>query len=106
MGIVEIIFIAIGLAMDAFAVAISKGLSMKKSYKNAVIIGFYFGIFQALMPTIGYFLGFSFENIVTKIDHFIAFTLLTIIGLSMIIENNNEQMDDKINFKDIFVKND
>ena len=85
--------------MDAFAVAISKGLSMKKNYKKALIIGIYFGIFQALMPTIGYLIGFSFEDIVTKIDHYIAFTLLTIIGLSMALEKNEEDMDDKIEFK-------
>lgn len=85
--------------MDAFAVAISKGLSMKKSYKNSLVIGLYFGFFQGLMPLIGYFLGFSFESIVTKIDHYIAFTLLTIIGLSMILEKNEEEMDNKIDVK-------
>ena len=99
MKIIEIVLIAIGLSMDAFAVAISKGLSMKKNYKKALIIGIYFGIFQALMPTIGYLIGFSFEDIVTKIDHYIAFTLLTIIGLSMALEKNEEDMDDKIEFK-------
>jgi len=100
MEIIEIILIAIGLAMDAFAVAISKGLSMEKSYKNALIIGIYFGLFQALMPVIGYFLGFSFDDIVTKIDHFIAFTLLTIMGISMILDSSNkDDLDDKINFK-------
>lgn len=85
--------------MDAFAVAISKGLSIKKNYKKALIIGIYFGIFQALMPIIGYLIGFSFEDVVTKIDHYIAFTLLTIIGLSMALEKNEEDMDDKIEFK-------
>lgn len=85
--------------MDAFAVAVSKGLSMKKSYKNSLIIGLYFGFFQGLMPLIGYFLGFSFEDIVTRIDHYIAFTLLTIIGLSMILEKDDEKMDNKIDVK-------
>lgn len=85
--------------MDAFAVAVSKGLSMKKNYKKSFIIAFYFGFFQGLMPLIGYFLGFSFENVVTKIDHYIAFTLLTIIGLSMILEKNEEEMDNKIDVK-------
>lgn len=100
MSYLEIILISIGLAMDAFAVAISKGLSMKKNYKNFLTIGFYFGLFQALMPIIGYLLGFSFENIVNRINHYIAFTLLTIIGLSMILENNiEEKMNDMINFK-------
>lgn len=99
MSIFEIVLVGIGLAMDAFAVAVSKGLSMKKSYKNALIIGFYFGLFQGLMPAIGYTIGFSFENIVTKIDHYIAFTLLTIIGISMILEKNCDEIEcDKINF--------
>lgn len=85
--------------MDAFAVSISKGLSIKKSYKKSIVIGLYFGFFQALMPLIGYFLGFSFDSIVTRIDHYIAFTLLTIIGLSMILESNEDYGDDKIDFK-------
>lgn len=99
MELIEILLIAIGLSMDAFAVSISKGLFMSKNYSKAIIIGLYFGIFQALMPTIGYFIAFSFENIVVKIDHYIAFTLLFIIGLSMILENNSEEMDDEISFK-------
>ena len=98
MHFVEIILIAVGLAMDAFAVSVSKGLSMNKSYKKSLVIGLYFGFFQALMPLIGYFLGFSFESIVTRIDHYIAFTLLTIIGLSMVLESS-EEYDDKIDFK-------
>lgn len=76
MGVLEILLIAIGLAMDSFAVSICKGLSMKKmNWKKVIIIGLYFGIFQALMPVIGYFLGSSFESLVTKIDHWIAFVL-------------------------------
>ena len=99
MSLLEIILISIGLAMDAFAVSISKGLVIQKSYKNAVIIGLYFGIFQALMPLLGYFLGFSFEHIVYKVNHYIAFILLTVIGLSMILEKNNDDYEDgKINF--------
>ena len=70
MGIVEITLLGIGLAMDSFAVSICKGLSMKKmNWKNAIIIALYFGIFQALMPVIGYFLGTTFESLVTKFDH-------------------------------------
>ena len=99
MSIGEIILISIGLAMDAFAVSISKGLIMKKNYKNALIIGLYFGIFQALMPLLGYLLGFSFSEVVTKINHYIAFVLLTIIGISMILEKTSDiYADDKINF--------
>lgn len=96
---IEIILIAIGLSMDAFAVAISKGLSMKQNIKKAIIIGVYFGLFQAIMPLIGYFIGFSFEEIVTKIDHYIAFTLLTVLGLNMILEQNNDEIDDVISLK-------
>jgi len=95
----EILLIAIGLSMDAFAVAVSKGLSMEKGYKNSLKIGLYFGFFQAFMPLIGYFLGLSFDHIVTKLDHYIAFTLLTIIGLSMILESNEDVIDNKIDFK-------
>ena len=70
MSILEVVLIAIGLAMDAFAVSICKGLSMKKmSWKKALIVGAYFGIFQGLMPVIGYFLGSTFESFVTQIDH-------------------------------------
>lgn len=84
----EIILISIGLAMDAFAVSICKGLSMKKmSIKKAIIIGLYFGGFQASMPVIGYFLGATFQNIVTKIDHWIVFALLSFIGGKMIKES-------------------
>ena len=76
MGIIEITLIAIGLGMDAFAVAVCKGLSMKKmKWQNAVIVGLYFGIFQALMPIICYFLGVNFENVMKKFDNWIAFML-------------------------------
>ena len=102
MTYIEIILIALGLSMDAFAVSISKGLSMKKDYKNSFKIALYFGLFQGLMPLIGYILGFSFENIVTRIDHFIAFTLLFIIGLSMILEKK-EEMDNKIDTKTLLL---
>ena len=74
MGIPEIIFIAIGLAMDAFAVSICKGLSIKKiNYKDVLTIGVYFAIFQSIMPFIGFILGNTFAEIVQKTDHWIAF---------------------------------
>lgn len=92
MGFLEIIFISIGLAMDAFAVAVCKGLSMKKmNYKKAIIIGLYFGIFQALMPVIGYYCGITFENSVKSVDHWIAFILLSFIGWKMIKESFDTQ---------------
>lgn len=92
MNFLEIIFISIGLAMDAFAVSICKGLSMKKmSCKKAIIIGLYFGTFQALMPIIGYFCGVRFEKEVKFIDHWIAFILLGFIGRKMIKESFDTQ---------------
>ena len=107
MGIVEITLLGIGLAMDAFAVSICKGLSMKKmNWKNAIIIALYFGIFQALMPVIGYFLGTTFESLVTKFDHWIAFVLLLAIGGSMIKEafsKDEESKNDKVDFKTMSV---
>ena len=103
MGIFEIILIGIGLAMDAFAVSICKGLSMKKlSIKKAIIIALYFGIFQAIMPAIGFFLGSRFQNIVMDIDHWIAFALLGFIGISMIkeaLKKEDESINDDISFR-------
>ena len=87
MGIAEILLIAVGLSMDAFAVAIGKGLSVKKVMpRQALITGLWFGGFQALMPIIGYFLGCSFAHVVERVDHWIAFGLLAIIGINMIRE--------------------
>ena len=103
MGGVEILLISIGLAMDAFAVSICKGLSLKTmSWKKAIIVGLYFGFFQALMPLIGCFLGATFESVVTKVDHWIAFILLGIIGINMLKEafgNDEENQNDKVDFK-------
>lgn len=79
--------LAAGLSMDAFAVAVCKGLAMKKmSWRGAVIVGLWFGGFQALMPAIGYFLGIQFRDKITAIDHWIAFVLLSFIGINMIRE--------------------
>ena len=107
MGVLELILISVGLAMDAFAVAVCKGLSMKKmSWKKAGIIAVYFGGFQALMPAIGFLLGTNFEAIVTSVDHWIAFVLLGIIGGKMIKESFseiNENHDDDTSFKTMFV---
>lgn len=78
---------AVGLSMDAFAVAVCKGLSMKKcTVKKAMLVGAWFGVFQGGMPLIGYFLGVQFKEIITSIDHWIAFILLGIIGGNMIRE--------------------
>lgn len=87
MQIWELLVIAVGLSMDAFAVSICKGLSMKKmNWKNAVLAGLYFGGFQAGMPLIGYFLGMQFQTKIMSIDHWIAFILLCLIGINMIRE--------------------
>lgn len=107
MGLVELIVLSIGLAMDAFAVAICKGLSMTKmKWKNAIIIAAYFGVFQALMPILGFLLGINFQNKITKIDHWIAFILLLGIGVNMITEalsNEKEESNDSIKFKDMLI---
>lgn len=85
MTLLEIILIAIGLSMDAFAVAISLGLSAKKAgLKEMAITGLYFGLFQALMPVAGYFLGMSFAAKIAAFDHWIVFILLGFIGGKMI----------------------
>lgn len=90
MGFVELFMIAIGLSMDAFAVAICKGLNMKKvNYKHTFIIALFFGLFQGIMPLIGWLLGKSFEQYITSIDHWIAFILLGLIGVNMIREGVN-----------------
>lgn len=107
MGILEILLISVGLAMDSFAVAVCKGLSMKKmNWKKAAIIGLYFGGFQALMPLIGFLLGVTFQDLVTAIDHWIAFALLGFIGGNMIKEafyKDSENCNDNIDFKTMVV---
>lgn len=87
MGMLQIVLIAVGLAMDAFAVSVCKGLKMKEiDYKYAALIAAFFGVFQALMPLIGWLLGKQFEQYITEIDHWIAFVLLGLIGGKMIVE--------------------
>jgi len=101
-GIVGISLIGIGLAMDAFAVAVCKGLSMRKmNWRKAIIIGLYFGAFQAIMPIIGYYLGRSFENVISNIGHWIAFVLLVLIGIKMIRESRCQDIknaNERVNF--------
>ena len=105
MTTLEIILIAIGLAMDAFAVSICKGLSMKKIIiKNALITGLYFGLFQALMPLLGYFLGSQFASLIKEVDHWIAFVLLSILGVKMILDSREEEkLDSSFSFKTMSV---
>ena len=88
MNLWELFILAVGLSMDAFAVSICKGLSVKKAtVKEAGTAGIYFGGFQALMPLLGYVLGVSFQKIISSIDHWIAFILLSLIGFQMIRES-------------------
>ena len=84
MGLLEIVIIAIGLSMDAFAVSITLGLSAKPKKSQYLIPGFYFGFFQALMPFVGFFTGTLFAYRIQKFDHWIAFALLCFIGGKMI----------------------
>ena len=97
----ELFLIGVGLAMDAFAVSVCKGLAMNKvNKKQAVVIGLYFGGFQALMPFIGWFLGVSFQKYITSIDHWIAFILLVFIGGKMILEAVKDPDIEEIREKD------
>ncbi len=107
MSLFELFLIAVGLSMDAFAVAVCKGLSMPKlNRRHAVIIGLYFGGFQGLMPLLGYLLGIRFQQAITSYDHWIAFILLVIIGGSMIKEAFDEEeecCDCSVAWKDMVV---
>jgi len=88
MNLLELFLIAVGLSMDAFAVALCSGLSMPKvTIKKALIIGLYFGLFQAVMPLIGYMLATQFADYIIAFDHWVAFALLCIIGGKMIVES-------------------
>ena len=89
MGRLELFLLAVGLSMDAMAAAICRGLTVpkgKRTPRHALITGAWFGGFQALMPIIGYYLGYSFSDVVHSIDHWIAFALLLLIGGNMIRE--------------------
>ncbi len=87
MGLFEIFMIGVGLSMDAFAASICKGLNMRRlSAKNMLIIGLFFGGFQALMPAVGWILGKQFEVYITSVDHWVAFALLAFIGGKMIYD--------------------
>ena len=87
MSFFEVLMIGVGLSMDAFAASVCKGLSMRRaSAENILLIGVFFGGFQALMPLIGYFLGKQFEDYIVSVDHWIAFALLAFIGGKMIAD--------------------
>ena len=85
MGFVELLLLAIGLSMDAFAVSVCKGLCMKRlNLRQATVVALFFGGFQALMPLVGWALGTQFEQFITPVDHWIAFVLLALIGGKML----------------------
>ena len=90
MSLPELLILAIGLSMDAFAVSICKGLSVQKLLpRHLVICGLYFGGFQALMPLLGWLLGVRFQAMIANVDHWIAFILLGTIGFNMIRESRS-----------------
>lgn len=98
MGIWELLILAIGLSMDAFAVAVCKGLSVKEiKVKHMACAGLYFGGFQALMPLVGYLLGVNFKHLIERFDHWIAFVLLAIIGGNMIREALSKEEEEEMN---------
>ena len=104
MGIGELILLAVGLSMDAFAVSVCKGLSMKRATLRAQLTcGAWFGGFQALMPLIGFFLGALFLDAISSIDHWVAFALLAIIGVNMIREAHSGEEGEEAN-ADLSVK--
>ena len=107
MSLISLFVIAVGLSMDACAVAICKGLAMPKAtWKKAMLVGLWFGGFQGLMPAIGYVLGSQFEQYIVSIDHWIAFVLLCFIGGNMIKEalsKDEEEADASLAAKDMFL---
>ena len=107
MDLLTLLTLAVGLSMDAFAVSICKGLAMReKVLGKGVIIGLWFGGFQALMPIIGFFLGTQFKDQITSIDHWIAFILLGLIGINMVKESlsdEEENADASIEIKEMFM---
>lgn len=103
MGLLDLFITAVALSMDAFAVSVSKGLSVKRvRLKHGLITGAYFGGFQALMPLLGFFLASSFADYIRRFDHWIAFGLLALIGANMLREalsGEEEEMNDSFSFK-------
>lgn len=105
MSIIELLILSVALAMDAFAVSICKGLSLKEiKVKHLALAGIWFGGFQALMPVMGYFCGSKFADKVDKYDHWIAFIILSLIGASMIKESggDEEEVNSNMDVKTMF----
>ncbi len=107
----ELVFIAVSLSMDAFAVSMCKGLGMKKlNLKQGAVIALFFGAFQAVMPLIGWFLGRQFEQYIVSVDHWVAFGLLLYIGGRMALDALRDKeeeavcaVDQKLNYKELFI---
>lgn len=92
MSLWELFVIAVGLSMDAFAVSVCKGLSVNRvRMGHSLICGAYFGMFQGLMPLVGWMLGVRFQSMITSVDHWIAFVLLGLIGINMVRESRGEE---------------
>lgn len=95
MDVLSVVLIAVGLAMDALAVAICKGLSLRRpSVRDILIVGIWFGAFQALMPVIGFYLGSAMYDLISDYDHWIAFILLALIGINMVREGLSGEEED------------
>jgi len=110
MHFVELMLIAIGLSMDAFAVSLCKGLNMPRlNWRHGLIIAFFFGAFQAFMPLVGWFLAAQFSNYISNFDHWIAFALLIFVGGKMLLEglHHSEKEDcgceESLDFKELFL---
>lgn len=107
MGLLELFVLAVGLSMDAFAVAVCKGLAMARiTVKKAAVVALWFGGFQALMPLVGYYLGVQFQDKITAIDHWITFILLGAIGVNMVREALSGECEDtseSLDMKTMFV---
>lgn len=107
MGIIELLLLSVGLAMDAFAVSICKGLATRKlTIKEYLLCGIWFGFFQAMMPMVGYLIGSSFEKIISMVAPWVAFILLALIGGNMIkeaISPDEEEVSADFDFKTMFM---
>lgn len=109
MGVGELLFIAVGLSADAFAVSLCKGLCMKKlNFRHALIIALFFGAFQAAMPVIGWAAGIRFKSYIENYDHWVALTLLAFIGLKMIWEAFQKEKEEsacevRLNYRELLI---
>lgn len=107
MGYIGILMISVSLAMDAFAVAVCKGISCKEiDKKKCLLVGFMFGLFQAIMPTLGYYVGAGLRRFIFAIDHYIVFAFLVIIGVNMVYDSfcgKEDSLSEDISIKSLIV---